>query len=226
MSPPPDLCWGSRSACGHRCWRDLQGGCGSFSSPSQPRRAPPIMIVLGGAAVFLFMWAGDPSTDSPRIRLRAHDAPDAAGASTVHARRIPAGRGGDARPPAAPFPGAVRMDTGRNGHRLRHLVGVLHHLHRRFRRDNPRAGGPSSASAAEDGSGDRFSLGLLTGSAALGLLLPPALPLILYAIVAEISVSEMMVGGILPGLVLIGLGAAHAVRGARRLGQAVSVESA
>ena len=36
----------------------------------------------------------DPSTDSPRIRLRAHDAPDAAGASAVHARRIPAGRGG------------------------------------------------------------------------------------------------------------------------------------
>ena len=70
----------------------------------------------------------------------------------------------------------------------------------------------------KDGYGDRFSLGLLTGSAALGLLLPPALPLILYAIVAEISVSEMMVGGILPGLVLIGLGAAHAVRGGAAAG--------
>jgi C4-dicarboxylate transporter, DctM subunit len=63
-----------------------------------------------------------------------------------------------------------------------------------------------------DGYPDRFSVGLLTASGSLGLLLPPALPLILYAIVAEISVTEMLAGGILPGLLLIGLAAVHAVR--------------
>jgi C4-dicarboxylate transporter, DctM subunit len=64
----------------------------------------------------------------------------------------------------------------------------------------------------KDGYPDRFSVGLLTASGSLGLLLPPALPLILYAIVAEISVTEMLAGGILPGLLLIGLAAVHGIR--------------
>lgn len=64
----------------------------------------------------------------------------------------------------------------------------------------------------KDGYADRFSVGLLTGSGSLGLLLPPALPLILYAIVAEISVTEMMTGGILPGLLLMALASAHGIR--------------
>jgi C4-dicarboxylate transporter, DctM subunit len=64
----------------------------------------------------------------------------------------------------------------------------------------------------KDGYPERFSVGLLTASGSLGLLLPPALPLILYAIVAEISVTEMLTGGILPGLLLIGLAAVHGIR--------------
>jgi tripartite ATP-independent transporter DctM subunit len=72
----------------------------------------------------------------------------------------------------------------------------------------------------KDGYPDRFSIGLLTASGSLGLLLPPALPLILYAIVAEISVSEMMAGGILPGLLLIALAAAHGIQNGTRAGVA------
>jgi tripartite ATP-independent transporter DctM subunit len=64
----------------------------------------------------------------------------------------------------------------------------------------------------KDGYPDRFSIGLLTAAGSLGLLLPPALPLILYAIVAEISVTEMMAGGILPGLLLIVLAAGHGIQ--------------
>ncbi len=52
---------------------------------------------------------------------------------------------------------------------------------------------------------ERFSLGLLTASGSLGLLLPPALPLILYGIVAEISIEDLFIGGIFPGLLMIGL---------------------
>lgn len=63
-----------------------------------------------------------------------------------------------------------------------------------------------------DGYRDRFSLGLLTGSASLGLLLPPALPLILYGIVAGVAISDLFVAGIVPGLLLIGMTAAWAVR--------------
>ncbi|MEM9291835.1 MAG: TRAP transporter large permease subunit [Acidobacteriota bacterium] len=57
----------------------------------------------------------------------------------------------------------------------------------------------------EDGYGERFSLGMLTASGSLGLLFPPALPLILYAIVAQIPVEDLFLGGLIPGLLLVAL---------------------
>ena len=64
----------------------------------------------------------------------------------------------------------------------------------------------------KDGYRDRFSVGLLTASGSLGLLLPPAMPLILYAIVAQTAPENLFIGGILPGLLLIGLVAAWGMR--------------
>ena len=64
----------------------------------------------------------------------------------------------------------------------------------------------------KDGYRDRFSVGLLTASGSLGLLLPPALPLILYAVVAEVPLGDLFVGGILPGFLLIGLVSAWGMR--------------
>ncbi len=50
---------------------------------------------------------------------------------------------------------------------------------------------------------DKDALGLLTGSGSLGLLLPPCLPLIVYAIVAKVPIEKMFLGGIVPALVMI-----------------------
>ncbi|MEW8605497.1 MAG: TRAP transporter large permease subunit [Candidatus Thiodiazotropha sp.] len=62
----------------------------------------------------------------------------------------------------------------------------------------------------EAGYGKNFSLGLVTTSGSLGLLFAPALPLILYAVVAQqlgiggpISVDDMFLAGILPGLLML-----------------------
>jgi tripartite ATP-independent transporter DctM subunit len=63
-----------------------------------------------------------------------------------------------------------------------------------------------------DGYRDRFSVGLLTASGSLGLLLPPAMPLILYAIVAQTAPENLFIGGILPGVLLIALVAAWGMR--------------
>jgi C4-dicarboxylate transporter, DctM subunit len=52
---------------------------------------------------------------------------------------------------------------------------------------------------------ERNALGLLTGAGSLGLLFPPCLPLILYAIVANVRIQEMFLGGILPGALLVAL---------------------
>ncbi|WP_022665758.1 TRAP transporter large permease [Desulfospira joergensenii] len=59
---------------------------------------------------------------------------------------------------------------------------------------------------------DDFSLGLVTTSGSLGLLLPPSLPLILYGIIAqqmsagtEILIEDLFLAGILPALLMIAM---------------------
>ncbi len=58
---------------------------------------------------------------------------------------------------------------------------------------------------------ERSALGLLTGAGSLGMLFPPCLPLILYAIVANqsaassVTLQDMFLGGIGPGMLLVGL---------------------
>ncbi|HCQ97794.1 MAG TPA: C4-dicarboxylate ABC transporter [Acidobacteria bacterium] len=64
----------------------------------------------------------------------------------------------------------------------------------------------------KDGYRERFSLGLLTASGSLGLLFPPAMPLILYAIVAQVAPDDLFVAGIVPGVLLVMLAAAWGVR--------------
>ena len=52
---------------------------------------------------------------------------------------------------------------------------------------------------------ERMSLGSLCGAGTLGLLIPPSIIMIVYAIAAEVSILKMFVAGILPGIVLISL---------------------
>jgi C4-dicarboxylate transporter DctM subunit len=64
----------------------------------------------------------------------------------------------------------------------------------------------------KDGYREQFSLGLLTASGSLGLLLPPALPLILYGIVAQLPIEDLFLGGMLPGILLTTMIAGWGVR--------------
>jgi C4-dicarboxylate transporter, DctM subunit len=50
---------------------------------------------------------------------------------------------------------------------------------------------------------DNFSLGLLTTSGSLGLLFFPSLPIIIYGVVAETSITQLFAAGIIPGIFLI-----------------------
>jgi C4-dicarboxylate transporter, DctM subunit len=65
---------------------------------------------------------------------------------------------------------------------------------------------------------ERNALGLLTGAGSLGMLFPPCLPLILYTIVAnhsahaDLTIKEMFLGGIGPGVLLVVLTAWWGVR--------------
>jgi C4-dicarboxylate transporter DctM subunit len=50
---------------------------------------------------------------------------------------------------------------------------------------------------------EKFSLGILTTSGTLGLLFPPSLPLIIYAIVAKVRIDQLFLAGVLPGILLV-----------------------
>jgi tripartite ATP-independent transporter DctM subunit len=50
---------------------------------------------------------------------------------------------------------------------------------------------------------EKFTLGLITTSGSLGLLFPPSLPLILYALIATLSVDKLFAAGIIPGFLLL-----------------------
>lgn len=68
----------------------------------------------------------------------------------------------------------------------------------------------------KEGYPERFSMGLLTTGGSLGLLFPPSLPLILYALVAQVNVDALFLAGIVPGIFLIVLLSLFSVRTGRK----------
>ncbi len=48
----------------------------------------------------------------------------------------------------------------------------------------------------------RFAVGVVAGSSVLGMIIPPSAMLIIYAIVAEVSVGHMFLAGVIPGIML------------------------
>lgn len=73
----------------------------------------------------------------------------------------------------------------------------------------------------KDGYPEGFSLGLVTASGSLGLLFPPSLPVILYAVVAssarmDVPADSLYLAGLLPGALMVALVAAYGIYMGRR----------
>jgi len=49
----------------------------------------------------------------------------------------------------------------------------------------------------------KFSTGLLTATGSIGLLFPPSLPVIIYGVTAQISIKDMFIGGVVPGILMV-----------------------
>lgn len=63
---------------------------------------------------------------------------------------------------------------------------------------------------------ERDALGLVTGAGSLGILLPPCLPVILYAILAKVDIKEMFLSGLVPAVLLIAMTGAWGVWAGRK----------
>lgn len=65
-----------------------------------------------------------------------------------------------------------------------------------------------------------FAIGLICASGTLGIIIPPSIPMILFGIMTETSITRLFIAGVLPGLLLTGLLAACAIAVNRRKGRA------
>jgi tripartite ATP-independent transporter DctM subunit len=179
----------------------------------------PIFVLLGGAAVVLFLVQGS----KPTVLL-------------ITAYEQLTGSAGLATIPLFTLAGYL-LAEGKSSERLlrmfRALVGWL-------------PGGIAVASAAlcafftlltggsgvtilalgglllpallKEGYSDRFSVGLLTSAGSLGLLFPMSLPLILYAIIGNLAMEDLFIGGMLPGILMLVMLALYGVREAIKSG--------
>jgi C4-dicarboxylate transporter, DctM subunit len=72
------------------------------------------------------------------------------------------------------------------------------------------------------GYGERFNLGLITSSGSLGLLFPPSIALILYAVIAQqidvgesVAIDDLFLAGLLPGLLMLVLLTGYSIYSSR-----------
>jgi C4-dicarboxylate transporter, DctM subunit len=58
---------------------------------------------------------------------------------------------------------------------------------------------------AKRGYDERLVLGSLAGSGTLGILIPPSIIMIVYGVAADVAITQLFIGGVLPGILLMGL---------------------
>jgi C4-dicarboxylate transporter, DctM subunit len=71
-----------------------------------------------------------------------------------------------------------------------------------------------------------FSLGLLCAAGTLGIIIPPSIPMILYGIMTQVSITDLFKAGVLPGLLLAAMLAVYAVAKNWRLRQSTRWDGA
>ncbi|MCK9230354.1 MAG: TRAP transporter large permease subunit [Syntrophales bacterium] len=63
-------------------------------------------------------------------------------------------------------------------------------------------GGLMVPALKKKGMSEDFSVGLLTSSSILGIIIPPSIPMIIYCLVTDVSVAKLFMAGFLPGFLI------------------------
>jgi len=178
----------------------------------------PVFVVMAGVAMVLFFKGGDTIKAVPLAIYNLSQKPSLPAIPLLTAAGYVLAEGGAARRLVRAYkglfgwmPGGVAIMatvvcalfttfTGASGVTILALGGLL------------------LPALREDGYPEDFSVGLVTGAGSLGLLFPPSLPVILYAVIAGAPIFHLFIAGFLPGLLMIVLVALYGVWVGRRSG--------
>lgn len=163
----------------------------------------PIFVVLGGAALMLFLADGVPVAAVPVETYRIVVSPTIPAIPLFTLTGYLLAEGGASRRLVRLFralfgwmPGGLAIATtlvcaffttftGASGVAILAVGGVLLPV------------------LLKSGYGERFSLGLLTSTGSIGLLFPPSLAVILYGVVSQVPIPDLFVAGIVPGILMV-----------------------
>jgi tripartite ATP-independent transporter DctM subunit len=163
----------------------------------------PIFAAIGGAALFLFVLEGTPISAVPGEAYRMATSPMLPAIPLFTIGGYVLAAGGSSQRLLNLFesmvgwvPGGLAVVvtlvlafftplTGASGITILAMGGLLLPLMTRARYPEQQA------------------LGLVTVSGSIGVLLPPSLPVIIYAFYAEVRLEALFIGGLVPGLLLV-----------------------
>ncbi|KAB2958272.1 MAG: TRAP transporter large permease subunit [Thermoanaerobaculia bacterium] len=179
----------------------------------------PLFAALGGTALWLFLAAGSPVAAVPAdaYRLAVHPTLPSIPLFTLAGFLLAEGKAAQRllelfRAALGWLPGGTAVVvailcaffttfTGGSGVTILALGALL------------------AQALAADHYPERFSLGLITSSGSLGLLFPPAVPLIFYGIVANVPIPDLFRGGLIPGLLAVAATAGYGMVVGRRVSE-------
>ena len=185
-------------------WRWSAGAASGSLLVALPLGAP-IFVVLGGAAVVLFYAEGVPIAAIPVETYRSVVSPSIPTLPLFTLTGFLLAEGGASDRLVRLFralfgwlPGGLAVAatlvcafftsfTGASGVTILALGGILMPV------------------LVRSGYREGFSLGLITATGSIGLLFPPSLPVILYAVVARVPIPDLFRAAVLPGLLLVGV---------------------
>jgi len=166
----------------------------------------PIFVTIGGAAMVLFLGQDFPvpvaAVPAETLRIVVSPSIPAIPLFTLAGYLLAEGRAGDRlvrlfRALFGWLPGGLPIVTtlvcaffttftGASGATILALGGLLLPV------------------LVKNGYSERFSVGLLTATGSIGLLFYPSLAVILYAVIAQISIVDLFIAGLIPGAIMVG----------------------